>query len=425
MMKKGLVKWFWAFVFLPSAVVAQTTVVDIDSLLQKYTFINTAANRIENDSTLYDFFLSLKQLEKTQQGTVSIAHIGDSHIQAGALTKPVRERLQGRFGNAGRGLIFPYQVARTNGPADFTSYSNIKWNAKRNAYNNSTLPTGLAGHSIYSTDSSAIINLQLKGLDTLYTPFTRVTLFHNSICDSNYCYRIMDTAGRMYLPLSATLGSSDSVSEFVLEGPHPRFTILHDKQYNEQQSSLLYAMLLRNGFPGVLYHSIGVNGAEYRTYLNAEKFTTQIASLQPSLIILAMGTNEAYNAKNFQADSVRQQVNALITSLQQQCPQAKFIISVLPESLKGYRVKRRTYYRINPNVAAMRNILVETAAERKLAWWDLYTIMGGEGSMVKWHAAGMTDSKRIHFSPRGYQLQGELLYRALQESYDRFLQNNP
>jgi hypothetical protein len=39
--------------------------------------------------------------------------------------------------------------------------------------------------------------------------------------------------------------------------------------------------------------------------------------------------------------------------------------------------------------------------------------MGGYNSINKWYAKGMTDKRRIHFSRKGYLIQGNLLKNAL------------
>ena len=65
-------------------------------------------------------FLSLLYKSKTdKQGVINIVHIGDSHIQADYFSGMLRMCLQKQFGNAGRGLIFPYKVAKTNEPYNY------------------------------------------------------------------------------------------------------------------------------------------------------------------------------------------------------------------------------------------------------------------------------------------------------------------
>src|SRR6218665_6047 len=112
--KKGILFLFVFYFLLPFATGAQT----IDSSAYKlYTFIRKDLNKIQNDSTSLAFlYEKLYQLEKTKTGRVNIAHIGDSHIQADIFSGLVRQKMQLKFGNAGRGLIFPYRLAKSNEP---------------------------------------------------------------------------------------------------------------------------------------------------------------------------------------------------------------------------------------------------------------------------------------------------------------------
>lgn len=79
-----------------------------------YNFIHPRQNIISNLTSLDPFYKKLAALKKKGKGQVRIVHLGDSHIQADLLTAPVRTCLQAFFGNAGRGLVFPYQLARSN-----------------------------------------------------------------------------------------------------------------------------------------------------------------------------------------------------------------------------------------------------------------------------------------------------------------------
>ena len=49
--------------------------------------------------------------------------------------------------------------------------------------------------------------------------------------------------------------------------------------------------------------------------------------------------------------------------------------------------------------------------------------MGGYGSILDWFKKGLTAKDKLHFSRKGYELQGELLYRALQNGYLNYKQH--
>ncbi|HEU4497482.1 MAG TPA: hypothetical protein VFR70_10560, partial [Flavobacterium sp.] len=72
-------------------------------------------NRIHNSRALKSFYEKLNRNRQSRSGKINIVHIGDSHIQADLMTNSIRKKLQQEFGNGGRGFIFPYSLARTNG----------------------------------------------------------------------------------------------------------------------------------------------------------------------------------------------------------------------------------------------------------------------------------------------------------------------
>ena len=152
----------------------------------RYTFIHYKDNMLHNDSGVLDSFYSkLAVLQQKNQGVVRVFHIGDSHIQADNFSGTVRQNLQENFGNAGRGLVFPYRVAKTNGPDGLLSSSNSVWSAKRNVFINNPMPIGVSGISIENKDPHATLQISVNNTPSLNYGFTQLTLFHHTGADGN------------------------------------------------------------------------------------------------------------------------------------------------------------------------------------------------------------------------------------------------
>ena len=69
----------------------------------------------------------------------------------------------------------------------------------------------------------------------------------------------------------------------------------------------------------------------------------------------------------------------------------------------------------NSTVYSVSIVLKSQALKHNCAIWDLYIAMGGKGSMLKWHSAGLVNQDHIHYLRKGYNLQGQLLYNALKD----------
>lgn len=396
---------------------AQT--IDSTAYIQ-YKFINRSINKIENDSTsLSSFYEKLYQLEKTEKGRVNIIHMGDSHIQADNLSGTIRQKLQLKFGNAGRGLIFPYRVAKSNEPTTYKTITNTTWDSKRNVFYEKPLPIGISGFTIETRDSTAEINLTVKDQPGLDYSFTKFTMFHDkginnfdiSICDELNCENGVFR--------SKERSSNPFVSELRFNRPMRQIYIRNKNTDTlNQKSTRIYGMLLENDSSGILYNMIGVNGAEFRHYNMSKYFQEQLNYLNSDLIIVSMGTNEAFS-KGFDKQLFYKNIDSLIINLKISNPNATILMTTPADS---YRKSRKGRVK-NPDMKIAKETIIEYCLKNKLPYWNLYDIMGGFGSMGKWYTMKLTAKDRVHFSGRGYQIQGDLFYNALMNGYKKYVKS--
>jgi len=403
------------FLFYSTLTFCQT---GTEELLLKYPFIQVDSNQILLPDNLHVFFSRLAELKRSKEGRIVVAHFGDSHVQAGYFSEPLRRNLQAEFGFAGRGLIFPYQAARTNGAPDYSGTSQNHWKSWRNSIGGLASGTGIAGHAVYTREKDARIHFRLRDVAGEMPP-EKLILFHGSKQDSNYVYRILDSTG-------TSIGTSIPLtkpypwcSAFDLNHQAKKFTIAHDRD-SAGRSSVIYGISAENSQTGILFHTVGSNGAEYRHFAGAKFFMPQLQSLSPDLVIISLGTNEAFNSKNFDPLRVYAQADSLVAQIQQACPDAAILLTTPPEIgmlVRGGKNRKSYYYTANPRIAEIRGQLLKLAQVRNLSVWDFYTVMGGHGSVAKWNKAGLTDKRRIHFNRTGYTMQGYLLWKAIMKAY--------
>ena len=136
---------------------------------------------IQNTERLTTFFTKLKVLQSSQKGKLNIVHIGDSHIQGDVMTAVCRNNLQKNFGNAGRGLVFPYTLAHTNGSPDVRFSSNVKWTNHRNILPLNGSPVGISGISLTSKSKSLRLTLQVKNKDYFFNTLKIITPNNESL----------------------------------------------------------------------------------------------------------------------------------------------------------------------------------------------------------------------------------------------------
>jgi lysophospholipase L1-like esterase len=176
----------------------------------------------------------------------------------------------------------------------------------------------------------------------------------------------------------------------------------------------MYGISLENGRSGVIYHSYGIIGANCDSFAKSAFFQKQMENVQPDLVIVSLGTNDG-STPYFRKEEFTAKFEALIQKIRETCPHSAILLTTAPDSYFP-RLRRRAA-KPNPNMAAEREAVIELAARRRCAVWDLYSIMGGDGSMNIWRESALANLDNIHFTKEGYERQGRLLLEALMKGY--------
>lgn len=409
--------YYLVFLLLLASAPAHAQQARLDSLQAKYPFLRTSANHIENATVgLQRFYQRLRQPGQQPaalpSSRVSVVHLGDSHLQADDYSDRVRRELQRSYGNAGRGLVFPYEVARTNGsPTYRTARTSGTWRSKRvlAALPDSTLPVGVSGISLATADSGAAFSLRVPIRYWPIYQFNSVTVLRQP-GPAAFDWQVLTPQRRL---LGAVPGAGRSVAVMLpLDSLRTSIVLRTTRRSPAQTSGVLYGLVLENGRPGVLYHAIGINGAQVHQYNRTPQFWAQLPLLQPDLFIISLGTNDVYYPK-YTPERFAAQLDTLVRSLRRRCPAAEILLVAPADS---YRARRYP----NPEFARVSGILRAYAQAHDLAYWDFAAVQGGYASMAKWRAAGLTQNDFIHFTRTGYDVQGLLLYLALQDGFAAF-----
>lgn len=376
-----------------------------------YPFVNQSFNNIENDTCLKSVYDMMYRQRMTNEARISMVHIGDSHIQADMMTSVVRENIQRDFGNAGRGLITPYRVAGTNEPINYYSSSNASWTSARIIQRDAALPIGVSGLTIRASQAGA--NLRIKTLDrgSLDYSFDQAIVFYDrneASCDVAVC----DSSGHQVYAVQSRLQEStpNTATVFMANATH-EINLKSVTSPTGQNAFQVYGVSLEKGGPGVLYHAIGINGATYQNYAGAEHFAPQLGALYPDLIVISMGTNEAQGTVSKAA--FMQQIDGMVKDIRQHSPQAAILLTVPADSYRQQKV--------NPSFQTVRDAIANYALNNHIAYWNLYDITSGYGSAEQWRKFGLLGKDGVHYTKNGYELQGQLLYQAIINGYNRYV----
>ena len=424
-------------------------------------------NRVLYPENLLNFFQKLAALEQKKQTKINIVHIGDSHIQADLLTGRIRSLLQDRFGNGGLGFSFPYKLAKTNGTHYVAYQSNVDWAAYRNIFPVNGALIGLSGIALSTTSKDFAIELNVKSSaykfsrlkvftpnnlpifdvavtekkvltersqpkkivhkiqkgESLSTVARKYKVGVNQIKQANNLKTNLIRVGKTltiptkevtavpvqrseFTPLPLT--DKGVYREYVSKSALDRIFVIPHKTENIYS---LNGFSLENADPGIVYHSIGVNGARFSDYNKYNLFFEQVQGLEPDVIVISMGTNEAFDrmeTANFQAE-----VDAFVANIKRYMPHVEFIITTPSPS---YLPKQQ------PNLYAegFADSMLEKAESAKYAVWDTFHILGGNEKVSTNYEQGLLSRDYVHYSKSGYEYTGELFYEALMQAYTSY-----
>jgi lysophospholipase L1-like esterase len=388
------------------------------------------------------FQRSLEQLRAGKIERVNVLQIGDSHTAGDAFSGHLRDLLQGKFGNAGRGMLppgspFPYwrpyqvEVLQRGGWTVFSS--------NRTDYRQ--LPYGLSGVIVRSQRGGDTLSLIAKPnalFDTVDLDYFRQPGGgHFSVIVDGRPVEDVDTSGSGYELTRKTISA----------GPGSR-TLEVRTRGNGTVDVADWAIYRREH--GVTLSSHGFIGAEIGLMgrWDSSNVARQLKDLSPTLIILAFGTNEGFGAPERLADYASV-FGSQLAQLRQAAPRASIVVVGPPDAdrLPDYcgarggareavgcrplssaetadysqllRGRSRSLCRWHPpaGLQVVKTAQQEAARRQNAYFWDWAAVQGGACGADRWVSQGLGRSDRVHMSTAGYEKSADSLFDALLQGY--------
>ena len=151
------------------------------------------------------------------------------------------------------------------------------------------------------------------------------------------------------------------------------------------------------------------------------QFEKEMAFFKPDLVIFAIGINDA-NVQRFNDKQFREDYDRLIERFKKVNPDVAFIFETNNDMFR--KVKRKKFVQHGNGEVARKSFFM-LADKHKAGVWDKFSIMGGLGSMAKWEHASLAKKDKVHFNLSGYNLLGDLFYKALIQAYQDHIANLP
>jgi len=374
---------------------------------KKYPFVNYSVNTLyyaKDSSLMMGFYKKLNGYMQGNDREIVIAHIGGSHVQGGFWGDQLTTRFQQLKKTEGSGFFaFPYKIVKTNTPPYYKSYSDGKWKRCRSATVRELCGDfGIAGITATTNDSANQFGVKIDSCRHHRT-FNSVKVYHNFNGSFSFTPGSKANATRSDFP-----GAGYTEYTFDRQIDSLNFSLL--RKDTLQKDFVLYGFDLRNTEkPGIYYAALGANGASTESILRCRLFTQQLKTIEPDLVILSLGVNDV-QGKNFSADEFIANYDTLIGRIRAASPNCAIIFTTITDNY----VKRR---RPNKKSNTVEYCIQKLMHKHGAAMWDMYGVMGGYKSILKWQKAGYARRDRVHFTARGYYIFADLMFEAIMRSY--------
>ena len=359
------------------------------------------------------FYGLLDSLMAGSGRSVNIWHVGGSHVQAGHFSYRLQERLTTMADSlkGERGFIFPYRIAKTNSDKSFRTSFTGEWLSAMAASTHKDLNPrfGIMGIAAQTSDSLATVGIGLNiSADTLWR-FNRFRILGYASSPDVRPYLVSGTDTLDFV-------IDQETQSYLFDLPAETDTVTIGFHIPEGQSFTLTGTEPISGRKGINYYCSGVNGARLTTWLEqCPDLPRDLQLVKPDLAIFAVGINDsACKAVDFKPEVFKENYRRLIRLIREQSPDCAFVFITNNDSYR-YISRGMTY---NHNGPTVQKAMFELAKEYGAAVWDVFDIMGGKDSVIKWRNAGLVKSDRLHFTQEGYVLLGDMLYNALVDDYN-------
>ena len=373
---------------------------------QNYPFLNLEANKISMNGDDWSELRRQFAAARDSGELFSVVYLGDSHVQADFGGAVLRSRLAKEASSAGRGLIIPFKLAGTNQPADYTIRLTSPYLSSKLLKMPWSVEMPFTGIGVQPQTSRALFEIAAD------EPFGLVRLHLRG--------ELPQVASARDLELNRSIDFEYTDSTIILSRPTHRLGI----EFEQTDKTVFGGFELLNGNGGILTHSIGNNGATYSSYASIDRFGSQIVSLGADLVVIALGTNEAFGS--ISEETLENDIDNLIEAIRRHKPDVKFLLVSPVECFRRTYRRRKGRRRavgtaVNTKVGRMRGVIMRYARENGIPFYDTYAVAGGAGSAAKMKSAKVLGSDGVHFTAGGYRLWGALLADAIIEE----LENEP
>lgn len=361
---------------------------------------------------LISFFEKLYQLETTGKGNVRIAYFGDSMTDGDMIVQDLRTSLQEQFGGHGVGFV---PITSESAASRNSIKHDYSGNWKMQSYLNVKYPKrafGVNGHVFFANDTSRVEWVRFKaGKGKFNQQLDNPTVFYGSSSNRNGVISYIsgkDTIRKKLVP-SNTLNTL-SLANGSLKAIKADF--------HQADSIPIYGFNFDDG-NGVHVDNFSQRG---NSGIPISKFNVPLMNafqdkLGYDLVVLHYGTN-VLNYGTLDYKWYERAMTRTVNRLRECFPGAAVLVVSTADKSTKYELEMKTDSAVVPLTVAQKKYALNT----KSGFVNLYMLMGGDGSMVKWveEQPALAGKDYTHPNFKGAKRFANLIYGQLRQGYDQF-----
>ncbi len=360
------------------------------------------------ETQLDGFYAKLAQVARSKTGTLRIGIYGDSNWTNDRTAGEIRRRLQLAYGDAGHGFVafgipwgwYHHQHLQHGTTGKWDVWNIATMEARDKLY-------GFAGITAESSQIGATAWVETaKAGEPVGTSVSLIEVWYLARPKGGTFEVVIDTDSKDKVDTSAPATEMKVLTYKVPDGAH-RLTLKVTKGRVR-----LFGAVFERDRPGVVVDGIGINAlsAATMTRMDPANQSAGLTRRNYDLMIDATGTNM------WAAQAHPKLIVKHVEQWRAALPRASILLWSAPDFISEGttnstpRMKQNSRERIEGSKAA------------KVAFWDQYEMLGGYGSMPKWHKDRWDTPDGIHMGPMLSAYIGErFVYTVLSDLANRLV----
>jgi len=360
---------------------------------------------------LATFFEELFQLETKKEGNVRIAYFGDSMTDGDLIVKDFRTYLQEKFGGQGVGFA---NITSESASSRSSITHEFSGNWKTQSYLKVKRPSrafGVNGHVFFANDTANVAWVKYKATKTRFaSELPRPTLFYGS--SSNKEGKVFFVAGDTIVK---KLTPNNTLNTLTLsEGSLKNLKV----NFKKADSIPIYGFNFDDG-KGVHVDNFSNRGNSGLPLGSFDVNTMRAfhAKLDYDLIVLQYGAN-VLNYGTLDYTWYEKRMTKVVNHLKECFPGVAILIVSTADKSTKYDLEMKTDSAVVPLNRAQKKYAIKS----KASFVNMYTLMGGDGSMIKWveEVPSKANKDYTHFNHRGAKEAASLIFTQLNQGYETY-----